>query len=338
MQNYTSKFKSSKKKLEIRNLELEIPWNQEITRRWLPVDMYIGGAEHAVLHLLYSRFLTMVFKDLGYLDFEEPFTKFRVHGLLIKDGAKMSKSKGNIITPDKYIAKYGADTFRCYLMFLGPLSAGGDFKDTGMVGMYKFLARVYRLCQKTFENCKIENSPQEAYWQHKTIKRVTEGINRLKYNTAIAALMEYVNYLAKRQSPSSKSIKTLILLLAPFAPHLTEELWQLLCGPGVGRSGKDTSEVKSADSSEVGESDPGSVHHQPWPKYNSKYIKEDKVEIVIQVNGKIRDLCHCEQSEAISERQIINLALKSPKIQKYLKGKKIKRTVFVKGKLINFVV
>ena len=364
-------------------------WDKNITKRWLPVNMYIGGAEHSVLHLLYSRFLTMVFKDLGLLDFDEPFTKFRAHGLIIKDGAKMSKSKGNIVNPDDYIEKYGADTLRCYLMFLGPFRHGGDFRDTGMKGMYKFLAKVYKLCQKQPKkhlggdaspawqgadgSCEVEGKKEargssdggtereDLYWQHKTIKKVTDSISRLKYNTAISSLMEYVNYLSQSQ-------KTLILLLAPFAPYLSEELWQKA---GSASGDKNTSEVTQAKSLLRGDpkhevsrvsSDGGtkreefnSVHNQPWPKYNPKYIKQDKIEIVIQVNGKLKDKIFIKAKntsevthhkninksgscEVEGKKEIINLALKSLKIQKHLKGKKIKKTIYIKGRLINFVV
>lgn len=296
-------------------------WDSKITKKWLPVDMYIGGAEHSVLHLLYSRFVTMVFKDLGYLDFDEPFTKFRAHGLIIKDGAKMSKSKGNVVNPDKFIEKYGADTLRCYLMFLGPLSQGGDFRDTGIKGMFKFLSKVYLLVNSYCKGPALQRSGQELYWQHKTIKKVTESINRLKYNTAISSLMEYVNYLS--QSPSSlEALKTLILLLAPFAPHLSEELWQR-CKLRVF-----TSKI--------------SVHNQPWPKYNPKYIKKDKVEIVIQVNGKLRGRMLVESNSLSDQSQLkqelVGQALQLPKIKAYLKGKKPKRTIFARGRLINFVV
>ena len=194
------------KHLGIRNLKLEIPWNPEITRSWLPVDMYIGGAEHSVLHLMYSRFLTMVFKDLGLIDFEEPFSSFRAHGLLISEGAKMSKSKGNVVIPDKYIKKYGADTLRMYLMFIGPFSQGGDFRDEGIIGIYRFLGKVWRLAngqmvrwsdghKKEKNHSTMQPFSHLNRLMHQTIKKVTEDIENLSYNTAIAALMNYLNQL-----------------------------------------------------------------------------------------------------------------------------------------------
>jgi len=290
------------------------PWDEELTRKWLPVKMYIGGAEHSVLHLLYSRFLTMVFHDLGYLDFEEPFTKFRAHGLIIKNGAKMSKSKGNVINPDKYIAKYGADTLRCYLMFLGPLSAGGDFRDSGMAGMFKFLARVYLLCRQNLNSLtpRAKSRSKEVFWRHLTIKKVEERIKKLKYNTALAALMEYVNFLQQQKKVSRQALETLIVLLAPFAPHLTEEIWQ-----------------------ELGQKD--SVHKQKWPKYNPRLVEQKEVEILVQVNGKLRGKIKSDSELARDKKAVLKLARKSTKVQASLQGKKIKKTFFVKGKLINLV-
>lgn len=303
-------------------------WDKELTKKWLPVDRYTGGAEHSVLHLLYSRFLCMVFKDLGLLDFsakgglaDEPFMQFRAHGLIIKDGAKMSKSKGNIVNPDEYIKKYGADALRCYLMFLGPFKAGGDFRDSGMVGMYKFLARVWKICQKNFQSqiSNLKSSEKELFWIHQTIKKVTSGIKRLKYNTSISALMEYVNFLEEQNQASKLAVKTLILLIAPFAPHLAEELWQNL--------------NKNRNFSKT-----NSVHSQFWPKYNEKYLKQEKLEIVVQINGKVRDRILVEPEKGEKQAIISTLAQRSAKVQAYLKGKKIKKEIFIKGKLINFVV
>ena len=401
--------------LQAKRPVLDKPWDQTLTKKWLPVDMYIGGAEHSVLHLLYSRFLTMVLKDLGYLSFsakgglaDEPYIKFRAHGLIIKDGAKMSKSKGNIVNPDKYIEKYGADALRCYLMFVGPYTAGGDFRDTAMVGMYKFLSRVYRLVtsanklpraksprysrpsgstslfsrlslirglkaprysdrlqnKTSAKNTsdggarpKAETTPprwrnkEELYWQHKTIKRVEDGIKRLKYNTSIASLMEYVNYLAqssrqkgrqaklKTQSCSLESLKTLILLLAPFAPHLTEELWQTCKSRGL--TSKTAGKNKHVNPRDLHPFN--SIHHQPWPKYNSKLAKEEKIELIIQVNGKLRDKLQVDPVIAkfisrSAKQKVVSLVKKREKIQNHLKGKTIKKTIFIKSRLINFVV
>jgi len=330
--------------IEYRVSSIKYPWHRKVTKHWLPVNMYIGGAEHSVLHLLYSRFLTMVFHDLGLLDFEEPYKKFRAHGLIIKDGAKMSKSKGNVVNPDKYIKKYGADALRCYLMFLGPLRGGGDFRDTGINGMKKFLDRVWKLVnthlqggiQKHFGGEIKDNgvakfiSRQEKYQANLTIKRVESGIKRLKYNTALAALMEFTNFLQKQDQVSLNSLKTLILLLAPFAPFLSEELWQAYRNPGVSVTLTPGLELQS-------------VHNQPWPKYNPKALKKDKQEIVIQINGKKRATIKTSSvvanfSSRSHKDKASQKAKKHPKIKKHLKNKKVKKTIFVKNKLINFVV
>lgn len=313
-------------------------WDPKLTEKWLPVNMYIGGAEHSVLHLLYARFLTMFFYDQKLLDFEEPFTQFRAHGLIIKDGHKMSKSKGNIVTPDQYILKFGADSLRCYLMFLGPLSLGGDFRDSGMVGMHKFLRRVYKICEEKlkaqnsklkankrsnqFNNSTIKQcNHEESFWINKTIKRVTEGIERLKYNTSIASLMEYINFLQDQKQVSNLALKTLILLIAPFAPHLAEELWFQCQGQNV--------KARPLHSS---------VHQQTWPKYDPQYLQEEQVEIIVQVNGKLRDRLQVEHQLSKVEDKVVALALNSPKLKTYLQGKTPKKTIFVTGKLLNFVV
>ena len=269
-------------------------FDKTLTKKWLPVDMYIGGQEHAVLHLMYARFITMALKDMGHINFDEPFDKFRAHGLVIKDGSKMSKSKGNVVNPDEYFQKYGADPVRMYLMFLGPFSEGGDWSDKGIVGISRFLNRVW--------NAKT-GSAREVL-QHKTIKKVTEDMEGLRYNTAIAALMEYFNEIAVID-------KTLLLLLAPLAPHITAELWE-------------RSEYK------------GNMHEQAWPKYDAKNIVEKKIQLVLQINGKVRDVVEVEAD--ISEKDAKEIALQSEKIQKWLVDKKIKKTIVVPGKLVNIVI
>ena len=295
----------------------------ERAKKWLPVKMYIGGAEHSVLHLLYSRFITMVLKDLGLIEFEEPFSRFYAHGLIIKDGAKMSKSRGNVIVPDEYVRKYGADTLRCYLMFLGPFSDGGDFRDSGMEGMFRFVKRVWVLVSSIkYQVLSIdgkENIDLDKI-MHKTIKKVTEDMVKLHYNTAIAYIMEYYNslnsYYTKYKILNTKYCKTLVLLLAPFAPHMTEELWQQFF-----RNSKFQS-----------------IHLQPWPKYDSKYLEEDEVIIAVQINGKVRDTIGV-QSEKLKVRSVVEqLARQSDKIKKYLEGKIIRRIIYVEGKVINFVI
>ncbi len=306
--------------VKIGNWKLRIPWDPPITRRWLPVDMYIGGQEHAVLHLLYTRFITMALEDLGFIDFEEPFKKFRAHGLITKGGAKMSKSKGNVVNPDEYFKKYGADTVRMYLMFIGPFSEGGDWSDKGIVGIYRFLNRLWIFIQESKirnpkseirSNVKTQSSKLEAL-QQKTIKKVTEDIENLRYNTAISALMEYLNEMSNVKCQMPKTyVETLLILLAPFAPHITEELWH-----------------------QVGNK--GSVHNQSWPAYNPAFIQEEKIHFVVQVNGRVRDVI--EVSRDISEKEAQRRALKSARVHKWLEGKNIKQAIFVPGRLINLVI
>jgi leucyl-tRNA synthetase len=297
--------------LKIGNLKLKIPWDQQITRRWLPVDMYIGGQEHAVLHLLYTRFITMALHDLGFADFEEPFKKFRAHGLLTKDGAKMSKSKGNVVNPDEYFTKYGADTVRMYLMFIGPLAEAGDWSDKGIVGISRFLNRVWTFVPKLSLGAPKLSLGNEAL-RHKTIKKVTEDLENLRYNTAIASLMEYLNELSKAESNASRAdAETLLVLLAPFASHITEELWIQL--------GHNTS-----------------VHNQPWPIYDSKLVQEEKIRLVVQINGKVRDVIEIQKD--VAENEVKDMVLKSEKVQKWLGGKEPKKIIFVPSRLINIVV
>ena len=341
--NSKSKIKSNE--LEIRNLKLEIPWDQGITMRWLPVTMYIGGAEHSVLHLLYARFITMVFKDLGLVDFEEPFSRFYAHGLIIKDGAKMSKSKGNVVVPDQYIAKYGADAMRTYLMFLGPFHQGGNFSDTAMEGMYKFLKRVWMLAQRVLEGRenreKKKMSSEHLKMLHKTIRKVTEEIQHLRYNTAIAALMEYYNFLSGQEQVSMEEIEVYIKLLAPFAPHMTEEIWHemqfTVHGSQLIVTEKQATAKPETDNGEL-RTDNQSIHTQPWPVFKDKYLMEDEAVIVIQINGKVRDSIRIKKQEAEIKETVEQKSLLNEKVKKYLDGKKIIKTIYVPGKVLNFVV
>src|SRR5437899_290673 len=204
------------------------PWDEQGTRTWLPVSTDIGGNEHAVLHLLYSRFVTMALQELGHLHFEEPFPKLRAHGLIIKDGAKMSKSRGNVVIPDAYIQKWGADTIRMYLMFLGPFQEGGDFRDTSIIGVRRFLDK---LCTTVHDVAATDQQPLPAEVRrklHETIRKVTVDTERLDYNTAIAAMMEYVNLVREQGAGSRQALEPVLVMLAPYAPHLAEELWAVL--------------------------------------------------------------------------------------------------------------
>jgi len=284
-------------------------FDKELTKKWLPVDAYIGGAEHAVLHLMYSRFVTMALKDWGYVDFEEPFPFLYGHGLIIKDGAKMSKSKGNVVIPDEYIDKYGADALRMYLMFIGPYDHGGDFKDTGMIGMKKFLERVWRLVEKPV---KVKKPAELRRWQHKTVERVTKAMEKLRYNVGIARLMEYVNGL-QEVGVDKEALESLVLMLAPVAPYVAEEMWSKLGGKF-------------------------SVHQQAWPKYDEELARGEKVTVVVQVNGKLRGRLEVSRDEAEDKEKMMGMAKKDERVRKFVKGKKIVKEVFVKGKLVNLVV
>lgn len=301
-------------KLKIKNgREVELPWSIGVTKKWLPVDNYIGGNEHAVMHLLYTRFITMALKDMGLIYFEEPFKKFRAHGLVIHQGAKMSKSRGNVVNPNEFIDSYGADTLRMYLLFLGPYDHGGDFSDRAISGVYRFLNRVWAIVNEVSEkNPDQAPDTQVQKLLNKLIKKVGEDLENLKFNTAIAALMEYLNKMAdKKDKVSKKILQQYILLLAPFAPHISEELWSDLGGEF-------------------------SIHQQEWPEYDPKQIEEDRVTVIIQVNGRIRD--KIEADKDISEEEIARLALDRPKIKSYTKDRKLLKSIWIKGRLLNLVI
>ncbi len=327
---------------ETRNLKPEIlPWDPQITRRWLPVTQYIGGAEHTVLHLLYARFVAMVFKDLRVIDFDEPYTRFYAHGLIIAEGAKMSKSKGNVVIPDEYIRKYGADTLRTYLMFLGPFDMGGDFKDTGIAGMYRFLSRVWRLVISVIPSnvegslANVSSNDVLLRVMHHTIKEVTDDLEGLRYNTAIAHVMEYVNQLTdNRQQITKNNIEILLLLLAPFAPFMTEELWNQLSGV------RGQGSVNRTSIPEIRNLKPEfhSIHLHPWPSYDPKYLVEDEATIIVQINGKVRDTVNIQYQISNIQKEVEDLVKNSEKVKKHLEGKSIRKVIFVPSKLINFVV
>ena len=242
----------------------------------------------------------MALHDLGYVPFEEPFKRFFAHGMIVKDGAKMSKSKGNVVNPDDYIAKYGADALRLYFMFLGPIDQGGDFRDAGMEGMARFVNRVYRLFD--LPEAKSEDIVKA---EQRLIKKVGEDIERRHYNTAIAAMMEYINLINGIGGWTKEQKGILAIMLAPLAPFLAEELWFKLAH-------KD------------------SVHLQAWPKYDPGLAVQERGVIAIQVNGKMRD--RVEDGPDVEQR-----ALQSDKIKKFIGGAKY-RTIFVPGKVINFVL
>jgi len=283
-------------------------WSDSITKQWLPVHMYIGGAEHSVLHLLYSRFITMVFKDAGLINFEEPFTRFRAHGLLIKEGAKMSKSKGNVVNPDEYIKRFGADTLRTNLMFLAPFEQGGDFRDAGIVGVARFIERIWRLGQSVVEKRSKKLTCERVI--HKTIKKVTEDIKLLQYNTAISALMICLNEIEKEQI-SITEFQIFLQLLAPFAPYITEELWFQL-------------------------GNKKSIHLSEWPNYDPKKIIEENFVLVIQINGKTR--ATTEAPRGISQDVAKEIAINQEGVKKMIQGVEVKKIIFVPNRLINLVI
>ena len=288
----------------------QAPWDPDLTKKWFPVDMYIGGAEHSVLHLLYSRFLTMVFHDLGLLHFDEPFTRFRAHGLLISEGAKMSKSKGNVVVPDAYIKAFGADTLRTYLMFIGPFEQGGDFQDRSIAGVSRFLKRVRHL---TLESAKRKHTTSKTLTRdlHATIKKVTADIPSLKYNTAIAAMMEFVNAWEDEKTHAGSDIAAPFLqLLAPVAPHLTEELW--------------VNVLKNKFS----------IHQSLWPLHDETVLQTQMAVIPVTVNGKVRD--QIAVRSGASEAEVVAEALKREKIKHWV-TKAPKRSIYVAGRVLNIV-
>lgn len=314
----------------------DLPLEKQDLNYWMPVDQYIGGIEHAVLHLLYARFFTKVTKDLGFLNTREPFINLLTQGMVIKDGAKMSKSKGNVVDPDDLIKKYGSDTVRLFCLFASPPEKDLDWSDEGVDGAFRFLNRVWRLVDQEGkslslpekgilpEKDKLSNSAKDILKKcHKTIKKVSVDIeDRFHFNTAIAAIMELVNsiYLINEKEIAEDdglknsyifAIETVLLLLSPFAPHICEELWQKL--------------EKS-----------GSVFEQPWLCYDQKILLEENLTIVIQVNGKVRG--KITVSVSASEEEIKNTAVNNEKIKEFLKNKNVVKSILVPKKLINIVV
>jgi leucyl-tRNA synthetase len=301
------------------------PFDPEKVRFWMPVDLYTGGAEHAVMHLFYARFFTKALRDMGLIQFSEPFTKLFNQGVIIAKRQKMSKSRGNVITPDAYVDQLGADTVRAYLMFVGPWELGGEWHDTGISGVSRWLNRVWALVLKGYSEAEVidpairERTERELIRvTHQTVRKVTEDIERIRFNTMIAALMEFTNYLARVNEARVIStatwqgaIDTLLLLLAPTAPHFTEELWQKL--------GHDYS-----------------IHNQRWPRWDEELARDEEITLVVQVNGKLRDRITTPAS--ITEPEAKELVLKRPKVKAHLEGKKLVDIIYVPGRLVNLVV
>jgi leucyl-tRNA synthetase len=309
------------------------PWARDAVNHWMPVDQYIGGIEHAILHLMYARFFIKALADMGLLSFQEPFANLFTQGMITYQGAKMSKSKGNVISPSTYVERYGADTARCYILFLGPPDDDADWSDDGVGGVHRFLGRVWRLGTELRERLgsaavpgsldagRLQGDALElARKSHWAIDKVTEDIERFHFNTALSALMELVNdsYRLKDGLYGDKSgeqvlsfaTATTASLLFQFAPHLGAEVYELVAG--------------------------GRVWETPWPQSDPVFGQRDTLALVIQVNGKVRDRIEVEAT--MGEDEIKRIALERPNVQRHLDGRQVVKEVVVPGKLVNFVV
>ena len=284
----------------------------QLTGKWLPVDCYIGGNEHAVLHLMYARFLTMALHELGIIEFSEPFKRFRAHGLLIREGRKMSKSKGNVISPDDIINEYGADTLRLYLMFLGAYEQGGDYQGGGIQGPFSFLNRLWQSVCEADDDPNLAPEPGVERALHRTIRQVTEQLPDQQFNTAIAAMMEYMNVVrAGGRTPRIAELKPLVVMVAPFAPHVCEELYERLGFEG------------------------GLFASARWPAYDPDKVVAETLNIAVQVNGKLRGEVTVPAEAA--EDSIRQAAELDDNVARHLTGKQVRKVIYVPNKLINLV-
>jgi leucyl-tRNA synthetase len=307
----------------------EAAWSRAAADNWLPVDQYIGGVEHAILHLMYARFFTKALADLGLLSVQEPFANLFTQGMITRDGAKMSKSKGNTVSPAEYVERYGADTARTYVCFMGPPERGGDWSDEGVEGVHRFLSRLWRLCEEVGSRQSGEVDPAAAEGSdrellakaHWAIDKVSRDFERgFQFNTAIAATMELVNeaYRVKDAlygDPAGVAAvrfaaATAASLVFPFAPHLGAEVWERLLG--------------------------GRVWEEPWPVADPELLSSDTVTLVVQVNGKLRD--RIEAAADAPEAELLDLARASEKVRRHLDGKQVVKEIVVPGKLVNLVV
>ena len=304
----------------------EAPWDPEVLARWMPVDQYIGGVEHAILHLMYARFFTKALADLGYLNFQEPFARLFTQGMITREGAKMSKSRGNVISPQSYVERYGADTLRAYIMFIGPPDQDADWSDTGVEGVHRFLGRLWRLSADVAEHTPDHPVPDElspadlellrkAHW---AIEKVTNDMaGRFAFNTAIAAIMELTNTISKQHEEGDPSpgamrfaLTTAASLLFPFAPHTAADAYERLTGRRV--------------------------WDEPWPASDQRFLERDTYELVCQVNGKVRDRVEAPTGAAREELEALCLAM--PKVQAHIDGKDVVKVVVVPERLVNVVV
>jgi len=298
------------------------PFDAQRMKYWLPVDLYTGGAEHAVMHLLYARFFIKALRDMGLVDFDEPFTHLFNQGVIIAEKQKMSKSRGNVITPDAYVSELGVDTVRAYLMFVAPWEQGGEWDDSGISGVSRWLNRVWNLvlggysCGDSIARIKAERDIYRI--AHQTIRKVTNDLENIHFNTMIAILMELTNHLSKAKELGAITPSCwkwcrdkLLLLLAPTAPHLAEELWER-----IGHS--------------------YSIHNQSWPVWDEELAKDEEITLVVQVNGKLRD--RITVPAAITEAEARQIALERQRLKAYLEGKEIINIIYVPGRLVNLVV
>ncbi len=298
------------------------PTDPEKARFWCPVDIYTGGAEHATKHLLYARFIGKAMRDLGLLDFDEPFTRLYCQGIILgEDHEKMSKSRGNVVNPDEYVSTLGADAIRCFLMFVGPWDQGGSWSSTGVSGIARWLNRVWDMAQRDPQILPAQTSEADLRevqrWTHRTVKRVTTDLERFRFNTMLAALMEFCNFLSKGWEDKTissqgwrQAMETLLLLMAPSAPHLAEELWE--------RAGHSYS-----------------IHNHLLPKWDEALAADEEITLVVQINGKVRDKLVVPAS--ISEEEAREMALSSPKARLHLDNQRIARVIYVPGKLVSIV-
>lgn len=289
----------------------KLPFDRQLVSKLMPVDVYVGGAEHILGHTLYARFFTKFFQELGLVSFDE-FARRRVqHGVILgPDGNRMSKSKGNVVNPDDVVKEYGADAVRLYLCFMMPYEATAPWSTGAISGIYRFLKRVWDLAEKIE---KVDLTASDLTKMHQTIKKVGEDIDNFKFNTAVAVLMSWLNYLSVKRL-SREEYEVFLKLLAPFAPHIAEELYHLI-----------NSSAKS-------------VHLEDWPVFQTKYLLEDRLQIIVQVNGKLRDSVTIAREISGTQKDVEEIVKSGDKVSRYLTGQKIKKIIYIEGKLINFVV
>ncbi len=287
--------------------DVEKPFDLELVKKWLPVDMYIGGNEHANLHLMYSRFITMALHDLGYLPFEEPFKSFRGHGLIIKDGQKMSKSKGNTVNPNDYFDTHGVDVLRTYLMFMGNFLEGGDFRDSGMDATKRFLNRVWDVANLPEGESSIDLKIKMA----ETVDKVSYSIENIKYNTAVAAIMEFINEAMKEEHIEKKMVLDLAKLLSPFAPFISEEINEMKGGKGT-------------------------ILDSGFPEGYEKYEEIATIEVPVQINGKMRG--KVQVNKDAGQKKILEKAKKDKRLARYIEGRNIRKVIYIKDKIMNIIV